>query len=108
MWANPEEFTPERFLEATSDDGINGGLAKHLIKMSVNDFRYIPFGLGRKGCPRTSLALTVIHMTIVALIQYFEWRIKGEDRVNTEEGSSFSVGLAKSLVFYPITCFNLF
>ena len=35
-WANPEEFIPERFFEAS--DGINGE-AEHMIKMSVNDFR---------------------------------------------------------------------
>ena len=106
-WANPEEFVPERFLEATSDDGVNSE-AERLSKMSVNDFRYIPFGFGRRECPGASLALTAIHVTIAALIQCFEWRIKGRDRVNTEEGSSFSAGLAKPLGCYPITCFNPF
>ncbi|QHN84424.1 3,9-dihydroxypterocarpan 6A-monooxygenase [Arachis ipaensis] len=98
-WDNPENFIPERFLETTHND---------IIKMSVNDFRYIPFGFGRRGCPGSSLALTVIQTTIAALIQCFDWKIKGGDRVNMEEGSSFSAGLAKPLLCYPILCYNPF
>ncbi|XLS96236.1 hypothetical protein HN51_038971, partial [Arachis hypogaea] len=69
---------------------------------------YIPFGFGRRGCPGSSLALTVIQTTIAALIQCFDWKIKGGDRVNMEEGSSFSAGLAKPLLCYPILCYNPF
>jgi hypothetical protein len=36
-------------------------------------------GFCRKGCPGSSLALTVIHVTIGALIQCFEWKINGGD-----------------------------
>ncbi|KAK7259472.1 hypothetical protein RIF29_25080 [Crotalaria pallida] len=98
-WNNPEEFIPERFLEYNNDD---------VVKMNGNDFRYVPFGYGRRGCPGASLASTVVQGTVAALIQCFEWKIEGGDKVNMEEGSSFSVGLAKPLVCYPITCFNPF
>ncbi|MED6130393.1 hypothetical protein PIB30_000903 [Stylosanthes scabra] len=96
-WANPEEFIPERFLEGSS-----------LIKMSVNDVKYVPFGFGKRGCPGASLALTVINVTVASLIQCFDWRIKGGDKVNTEESSAFSTGLAQPLLCYPLTCFNPF
>jgi len=99
-WVNPEEYIPERFLL--------GGDHEHVNKMDGDDFRYIPFGFGRRGCPGSSLALTVIHVTIAALIQCFEWKIKCGDKVDMEEGSSFSAGLAKPLVCYPVTCFNPF
>ncbi|RDY01615.1 Cytochrome P450 93A3, partial [Mucuna pruriens] len=89
-WVNPEEFIPERFLEGS--DVVNG------IRMDGGDFRYLPFGFGRRGCPGSSLALTVIHVTIASLIQCFQWKIKGGDRVSMEEGSSFSAGLAKPLL----------
>ncbi|XP_045793401.1 cytochrome P450 93A3-like [Trifolium pratense] len=107
-WVNPEEYIPERFL--VSGDEINGGDDyEDVNKMDGgDDFRYIPFGFGRRGCPGSSLALRVIHVTIGALIQCFEWKINGGDKVNMEEGSSFSVGLAKPLVCYPVTCFNPF
>jgi cytochrome P450 len=105
-WVNPEEYIPERFL--VGGDGINGEDHEPMNKMDGDDFRYIPFGFGRRGCPGSSLALTVIHVTIAALIQCFEWKIKGGDKVDMEEGSSFSAGLAKPLVCYPVTCFNPF
>ncbi|KAL2320827.1 hypothetical protein Fmac_029796 [Flemingia macrophylla] len=98
-WLNPEEFIPERFLEGS--DGIN-----RVIAMDGDDFRYLPFGFGRRRCPGSSLALTVIHVTVASLIQCFEWKIK--DGVSMEEGSSFSTGLAKPIVCYPVTCFNPF
>ncbi|MED6130392.1 hypothetical protein PIB30_000902 [Stylosanthes scabra] len=97
-WANPEEFIPERFWEGNS-----------LIKMSVNDVKYVPFGFGKRGCPGASLALTVINVTVASLIQCFDWRIKdGDNKVNMEEGSSFSTGLKQPLLCYPLTCFNPF
>jgi cytochrome P450 len=104
-WVNPEEYIPERFL--VSGDEING--VDDVNKMDGgDDFRYIPFGFGRRGCPGSSLALAVIHVTIGALIQCFEWKINGGNKVNMEEGSSFSVGLAKPLICYPVSCFNPF
>lgn len=103
-WVNPEDFIPDRFL---LDGEINGGDESVMIKMDGSDFRYIPFGFGRRGCPGASLALTVMQVTIATLVQCFEWKIKGEDKVNMEEGSSFSAGLAKPLVCYPVTCFSV-
>lgn len=41
-WANPEEFIPERFLGGS--DGIKG-----VSTMNGGDFRYLPFGFGRRG-----------------------------------------------------------
>ncbi|KAK7285534.1 hypothetical protein RJT34_20308 [Clitoria ternatea] len=94
-WVNPEEFIPERFSE--DSDRIKG-----------DDFRYLPFGFGRRGCPGSSFALAVIQVTVASLLQCFQWKIKEGDKVNMEEGSSFSAGLAKPLVCYPVTCFNPF
>lgn len=104
-WVNPEEFIPERFVNE-----INGGGASKSVSVMGQDFKYIPFGSGRRGCPGASLVLTVLHSTIAALIQCFDWKVKGGigNRVDVEEGSGFSVGLAKPLLCYPITRLNLF
>ncbi|CAL0302262.1 unnamed protein product [Lupinus luteus] len=99
-WNNAEEFIPERFIE--------GSDYYYRVEMnSNNDFRYIPFGFGRRGCPGDSLALRVIQGTIATLVQCFDWKVESGDKVNMEEGSSFSVGLAMPLVCYPTTRFNL-
>ncbi|CAJ1909935.1 unnamed protein product [Sphenostylis stenocarpa] len=106
-WTNPEEFIPERFLKDTDTGGINGGTERMNI-MTGGDFRYLPFGYGRRGCPGSSLALSVIQVTVASLIQCFEWKMKEGEKVSMEEGSSFSAGLAKPLVCYPVTRFNPF
>ncbi|KAI4299860.1 hypothetical protein L6164_033282 [Bauhinia variegata] len=68
--------------------------------MDRNDleFTFVPFGRGRRGCPGYSLAFTVIHATVGALVQCFDWKIDGGDKVEMEEGTGFSVGLAEPLV----------
>uniref|UniRef100_A0A7N2ME82 Trans-cinnamate 4-monooxygenase n=1 Tax=Quercus lobata TaxID=97700 RepID=A0A7N2ME82_QUELO len=38
---NPQDFRPKRFLEEEAKVGANG-----------NDFRYLPFGVGRRSCTR--------------------------------------------------------
>ncbi|KAI9077321.1 hypothetical protein K1719_040765 [Acacia pycnantha] len=96
VWANPEDFMPERFLD--------GDETQNLMQMKGQDLRYVPFGSGRRGCPGAALALTVIQPTIAALVQCFDWKVKGGgSKVDTTEGSGFSVGLAKPLLCYPIT-----
>ncbi|KAL0298001.1 UNVERIFIED_CONTAM: Trans-cinnamate 4-monooxygenase [Sesamum angustifolium] len=54
-WKNPEEFRPERFLEEESSVEANG-----------NDFRYLPFGVGRRSCPGIILALPILGITLAA------------------------------------------
>ncbi|KAJ7972274.1 Cytochrome P450 family protein [Quillaja saponaria] len=101
-WVKPEEFIPERFL--INPDGING--QENLMENKGQDFMYLPFGNGRRGCPGASLALSVLHVTIGALIQCFDWKVKDGDKVDINEG--FSAGLAKPLVCYPVIHCNPF
>ncbi|KAI9080797.1 hypothetical protein K1719_037310 [Acacia pycnantha] len=54
VWANPEEFIPERFLD--------GDETQNLMQMKG------PFGSGRRGCPGAALALTVIQPAMAALV----------------------------------------
>ena len=105
-WVSPKEFIPERHL-INNDNEINGG-GECVMKMKGQDFMYVPFGSGRKGCPGESLALAVIQPTIGALIQCFDWKVNGGDKIDMEGGSSFSIGLAKPLVYYLIARVNHF
>ncbi|XP_074303458.1 trans-cinnamate 4-monooxygenase-like [Silene latifolia] len=74
-WKKPEEFRPERFLEEESKVETNG-----------NDFRYLPFGVGRRSCPGIILALPIISITIGRLIQNFNLLPPpGQSKVDTTE-----------------------
>ncbi|KAF3330384.1 cinnamic acid 4-hydroxylase [Carex littledalei] len=74
-WKNPEEFRPERFLEEEAKVEANG-----------NDFRFIPFGVGRRSCPGIILALPIIGITLGRLVQAFELQPPpGQKKIDTTE-----------------------
>ncbi|XP_074295145.1 trans-cinnamate 4-monooxygenase [Silene latifolia] len=81
-WKNPEEFRPERFMEEESKVEANG-----------NDFRYLPFGVGRRSCPGIILALPILGITIGRLVQNFELLPPpGTSKLDTsEKGGQFSL-----------------
>ncbi|XP_047954779.1 trans-cinnamate 4-monooxygenase [Salvia hispanica] len=85
-WKNPEEFRPERFLEEEAKVEANG-----------NDFRYLPFGVGRRSCPGIILALPILGITIGRLVQNFELLPPpGQSKIDTsEKGGQFSLHILK-------------
>ncbi|XP_038719742.1 3,9-dihydroxypterocarpan 6A-monooxygenase-like [Tripterygium wilfordii] len=102
-YTNPDEFIPERFLES-SDEKIG----EHQMEFKSQNFRYLPFGSGRRGCPGASLAMLVMHAAVGSLVQCFDWRVKDGDKVDLSMGSGFVAGMARPLVCYPIEHFNPF
>ena len=58
---NPQDFRPERILEEEDK-----------VEVNDNDFRYVPFGVGRRSCPGMILALPIIGITLGRLVQNFE------------------------------------
>ncbi|KAM7505514.1 hypothetical protein LguiB_004418 [Lonicera macranthoides] len=104
-WKNPDDFIPERFLESSMN---NHRVTKYQldIKGQNQNYNYLPFGSGRRGCPGVGLASVVLHVTIASLVQCFDWKIDGGDLVDLEEGSGFSVGMAHPLVCYPVAIIN--
>ncbi|GMN41137.1 hypothetical protein TIFTF001_010348 [Ficus carica] len=82
QWKNPEEFRPERFLEEEAK-----------VEASGNDFRYLPFGVGRRSCPGIILALPILGIVLGRLVQNFELLPPpGQDKLDTsEKGGQFSL-----------------
>ncbi|XP_042421196.1 cytochrome P450 71A1-like [Zingiber officinale] len=62
QWDAPEEFRPERFLDGTVD--FNG-----------TDFRYIPFGSGRRVCPGLQFAIVSLELALANLVHQFDWEL---------------------------------
>ncbi|XP_008788521.1 trans-cinnamate 4-monooxygenase-like [Phoenix dactylifera] len=85
-WKKPEEFRPERFLQEEAKVEANG-----------NDFRYLPFGVGRRSCPGIILALPILGITIGRLVQNFELLPPpGQKQLDTaEKGGQFSLHILK-------------
>ncbi|KAL8266499.1 hypothetical protein R6Q59_003843 [Mikania micrantha] len=61
-WENPLEFRPERFLDAKWD-------------YTGNDFRYFPFGSGRRICAGTAMGERMFMFLLGSIIQSFNWEL---------------------------------
>ncbi|KAH7440813.1 hypothetical protein KP509_03G011700 [Ceratopteris richardii] len=87
-WERPEEFNPERFLGAEK------------IEANGNDFRFAPFGVGRRSCPGIILAIPIVSLVLGRLVQSFELLPPaGQTKVDvTGKGGQFSLHIAKHSV----------
>ncbi|KAL1569586.1 cytochrome P450 71AU50-like [Salvia divinorum] len=61
-WTDPAKFDPERF------QGSN-------VELLGRDFKLIPFGSGRRGCPGLQLGLTVVSLIVAQLVHCFDWEL---------------------------------
>ncbi|KAI5655238.1 hypothetical protein M9H77_32425 [Catharanthus roseus] len=83
IWEEPTKFMPERFegFKADQSDG----------------FKFFPFGIGRRACPGYGMGMRIIGLTLATLIQCFEWERIGNELVDLEEGSGFTLSKTKPL-----------
>jgi len=82
LWDNPQDFIPERFLQ---DD--------NKIEFHGNDFRFLPFGAGRRKCPGIHMAIANVALTVGRLVQNFELLPPpGQSKVDvSDKGGQFSL-----------------
>lgn len=97
-WKNPEEFRPERFFEEEGGtEAVAGGKV---------DFRFLPFGMGRRSCPGIILALPILGLVIAKLVTSFEMKPPpGTQKIDVnEKGGQFSLHIANhsTVLFNPI------
>ncbi|GJR16119.1 cytochrome P450 71A1-like protein, partial [Tanacetum coccineum] len=74
-WENPLVYDPERFVETEVD-------------FRGQDFRFLPFGGGRRGCPGYAFGLATIELALARLLYHFDWSLPngvGPDDVNLDE-----------------------
>ncbi|KAL6661153.1 hypothetical protein ACP70R_000537 [Stipagrostis hirtigluma subsp. patula] len=75
-WDEAGEFLPERFVDANDVD------------LKGQEFRYLPFGSGRRMCPGVYAAAATIEIMLANLVYHFNWELpagmKKEDIDMTE------------------------
>ncbi|XP_076941160.1 cytochrome P450 76T24-like [Bidens hawaiensis] len=92
VWSNPNEFMPERFLEAKID-------------YRGQDLELIPFGAGRRICPGLTLAHRELHTVLGSLIHNFDWKLEGNMRaqdLDMEEKFGLSLPRNVPLTVIPV------
>ncbi|KAL0542162.1 hypothetical protein IC582_022255 [Cucumis melo] len=88
-WDNPLEFDPERFLNGKYD-------------FSGNDFRYFPFGSGRRNCAGIGMAERMVMYLLATLLHSFDWKLgDGDEKIEVEEKFGIVLKMKTPLVVIP-------
>ncbi|KAK8265965.1 hypothetical protein V6Z12_D12G213200 [Gossypium hirsutum] len=93
VWEKPEEFIPERFEKRSAD-------------FKSQDFEYIPFGFGRRGCPGMAFAVASIVDLVANLLYWFDWKLPdGENAENLDMDEVYGLTVFKKA---PLRVFPIF
>ena len=84
VWEDPMAFKPERFLSS-----VDGGGEVFDITGS-REIKMMPFGVGRRICPSSSLAMLHLEYFVANLVWNFEWRAV-DDGVDLSEKREFTM-----------------
>jgi tryptamine 5-hydroxylase len=89
VWDSPLEYRPERFVESGGE-----------IDLKDPDYKVLPFGGGRRGCPGYTFALATVQVALASLLYHFEWAlppgVRSED-VSLEETFGLATRKKESL-----------
>ncbi|KAL9228380.1 hypothetical protein vseg_003969 [Gypsophila vaccaria] len=88
VWDNPTKFDPERFANSSID-------------YRGHDFEFIPFGVGRRGCPGINFAILLIEIAVANMLYCFDWSLpKGmtKDDVNMDEAVGLTMAKKEPLI----------
>ncbi|XP_026383323.1 cytochrome P450 71A1-like [Papaver somniferum] len=81
-WQNREKFLPERFKDSSID--FSGS----------QNFEYLPFGGGRRGCPGMNMAIVLIELVLANILYDFEWKLPeglNKEDLNMEESPGLTI-----------------
>ena len=87
-WENPLEFDPARFMNGKLD-------------FSGSDFRYFPFGSGRRKCPGIAMGERMVMYLLATLLHSFDWKLEEGEEIEIEEKFGIVLTMKKPLVLIP-------
>lgn len=87
LWDSPDEFRPERFSPES--------------KSEVNQYAFMPFGLGPRNCIGMRFALMIMKLLVVKLLQNFTVETCKETQIPLELNVIFQPKVPITLKFIP-------
>lgn len=92
LWgADASEFKPERFMEE-----------EYIDFTGQSDFKMLPFGAGRRGCPGYPMAIPIVELTLAQLLHVFDWRVEGDpSQLDMKEACGASMPRQVPLFCFP-------
>ena len=98
LWDRPEEFIPERFQNNSVD-------------FKGQDLQFVPFGIGRRGCPGVSFGVASTEFVITNLLYWFDWKLPedgalGKKNMDMSEVNGLTVHKKFALHLVPIPYSN--
>jgi cytochrome P450 len=92
VWgADALEFKPERFMQE-----------KFIDLTSQSDFKMLPFGSGRRGCPGSLMAIPMVELLLAHLVHVFDWRVDGDpSKLDMKEASGITMPRKVPLFAFP-------
>ena len=76
----------------------------HNNEFKHQDFRFLPFGGGRRGCPGYDFGLATIELGLALLLYHFVWALPrgvGADDVNLDEIFGLATRKKTPLIVVP-------
>ncbi|KAF9612644.1 hypothetical protein IFM89_003086 [Coptis chinensis] len=97
VWSsNAEEFFPERFI------GTN-------IDFQGHDFRFLPFGSGRRKCPGMQLGLMMVELVLAQLVHCFNLELPdGMSPNDLEMTEKFGLTLPRANHLFAVPTYRLY
>ncbi|KAJ1275974.1 hypothetical protein BS78_05G178200 [Paspalum vaginatum] len=92
-WKDPSSFVPERFEEGDECGTDLGG---------SDDFKFMPFGAGRRICPGINFAGANIEIALASLVYHFDWELPSGGGIDMTEAFGVSVKRKAELMLQPI------
>ncbi|XP_059658926.1 cytochrome P450 736A117-like [Cornus florida] len=94
LWKDAEDFRPERFLNKSID-------------FKGHDFKFIPFGAGRRGCPGIQFTTSVNELALANLVHKFDFALPDgatEEDFDITEAPGISVHKKYPLLVVATPC----
>lgn len=87
LWESPDEFRPERFSPES--------------KSEINQYIFMPFGLGPRNCIGMRFAQMIMKLLVVKLLQNFSMETSKETQIPLELNAMFQPKVPITLKFIP-------